>query len=163
MQWLEMGERLLPTGLQIGSLLQKRNNMIQIFSTQKKLQTLILLLLIGIPLLSNADTQVTLQWDANDPAPDGYRLYGREEGQGYDFGAFWWQGDDTFNRCTIDGLDENKTYFFVVRAFVGDDESGDSNEVRYPNGDGDSLSNNDMGAAAGGGSGSGCFIQSFFR
>lgn len=135
----------------------------RIFSTKKKLQTLILLLLIGIPLLSNADTQVTLQWDTNDPAPDGYRLYGREEGQNYDYGAFWWQGDDTFNRCTIDGLDENKTYFFVVRAFVGDDESGDSNEVRYSN-DGEryNLRNNDMGAA-GGGSGSGCFIQSFFR
>lgn len=136
--------------------------MIQLFSTKKKLQTFILLLLIGIPLLSNADTQVTLQWDSNDPAPDGYRVYGREEGQDYDYDAFWWQGDDTFDRCTIDGLDENKTYFFVVRAFIADDESGDSNEASYPDDVGESLSRNDMGAV-GGGSGSGCFIQSFFR
>lgn len=136
--------------------------MIQIFPTRKILQTLIIFLLIGFPLLSNADIQVTLQWDPNNPTPEGYRLYGREEGQNYDYANFWWQGDSSFNQCTIGGLDENKTYYFVIHAFAGNNESGDSNEIRYSNGVGYSLGDNSLGTA-GGGSSSGCFIQSLFK
>ena len=136
--------------------------------TQKNLQALIILLLIGIPIISIAETEVTLQWDFNDPAPEGYRVYCREEGRGYDYQDFWWQGDSSFNRCTIGGLDENATYYFVVHAFSGDDESGDSNEVRYSNGTLESLNSSDEVSAAGGsgggsgGGGGGCFIQSLF-
>lgn len=129
--------------------------------SQKYLQAFIIVLIIGIPLLSIAETEVTLAWDFNNPAPDGYRVYGHEEGEDYD--DFWWQGDHTFNSCTIDGLDENKTYYFVVRAFDGNDESGDSNEVRYSNGQWQSLSSSGVDAASGGGGGGGgCFVQSFF-
>lgn len=135
----------------------------------KKVQILIIILFIGLPLVSIANTQVTLQWDLNDPAPEGYRLYVREEGQDFDYDNFWWQGDHSFNICTIDGLDESKTYYFVVHAFSGEEESGDSNEVRYADGVLESLSTDDSstagasdGGGSGGGSGGGCFIKSFF-
>jgi chitinase len=129
---------------------------------------LILALLIIIPSIAQADCQVTLQWDANNPTPEGYQVFGREEGQNYDYDIPWWQGDQTFTQCTLDGLDESKTYFFVVRAFAGDDVSGDSNEVRFAysdgtsSGDASSLDSNTA-ASAGGGSGGGCFIQSLFH
>lgn len=79
------------------------------------------------PLVSAA--QVTLQWDANDPAPEGYRLYQRLSGQTYNYAVPAWNGSAT--SCTIDGLAEGATYYFVVRAFQGSDLSGDSNEVQY--------------------------------
>jgi chitinase len=150
------------------------------FPFKAPIYILILLLLVIIPIICQADYQVTLQWDANNPAPEGYQVYGREEGQNYDYDNPWWQGDQTFTQCTLDGLDESKTYFFVVRAYAGDDVSGDSNEVRYAYADGtssdgtssdgtssdgtssggsSSLDSNTAGSA-GGGSGGGCFIQS---
>lgn len=118
--------------------------------------SLFLLLLFGIPQTVLADCEVTFRWDANSSAPEGYQLYGREEGQYYDDNDPWWQGDSTFTQCTIGGLSENKIYFFVVRAFMGDHLSGDSNEVRYACGDNIDVS------TPGGGSGSGCFIQLIF-
>jgi hypothetical protein len=124
---------------------------------QEKIIVLILLLIIGGPLNSYADCEVILRWDANNPTPEGYQLYGREAGQNFDDDDPWWQGDSTFTECSIDGLNENKIYFFVVRAFAGYEVSGDSNEVRYACTDNHNVSN------AGGGSGSGCFIQSLFR
>jgi len=138
--------------------------MIHLFTVKKFLIVFILSLLIGNPVTSLANCDVTLQWDTDNPAIEGYQVYGREEGQNYDYDAPWWQGDSTFDQCTIDSLDESKTYFFVVRAFVGDVVSDDSNEVRYPYPDGSSaLSYNNASSSAGGGSGSGCFIQSLFR
>jgi len=122
-----------------------------------KILTLILLLLDGISLTVHADCDVTFRWDANNSAAEGYQLYGREEGQYYGDDNPWWQGDSTFTQCTIDGLSENKIYFFVVRAFIGDNMSGDSNEVRYACGESDQVS------TIGGGSGSGCFIELIFR
>ena len=137
------------------------------FFARTFIHLLILALLIIIPSIGQADCQVTLQWDANNPTPEGYQVFGREEGQNYDYNSPWWQGDQTFTQCTLDGLDESKTYFFVVRAYVGDDVSGDSNEVRFTysegisSGDSSSLDSNTAGSA-GGGSGGGCFIQSLF-
>lgn len=122
-----------------------------------KIIALILLLLNGIPLTVHADCDVTFRWDANKSTPEGYQLYGREEGQYYYDDNPWWQGDSTFTQCTIDGLRENKIYFFIVKAFIGDNMSGDSNEVRYACGDNDNVS------TIGGGSGSGCFIQLIYR
>ena len=128
-----------------------------VFYGPMKILTLTLFLLAGIPLTIHADCEVTFRWDANNPAPEGYQLYGREEGQDYDDDDPWWQGDSTFTQCTIDRLSENKTYFFVVRAFIGDEVSSDSNEVRY------SCGYKDNGSTTGGGSGSGCFILLLFR
>jgi hypothetical protein len=118
---------------------------------KKKLKILFLLLLIGIPLISKADVKVTLQWESNDPLIDGYQIFCREEGESYDYKNFLWQGDHSFNQYTIDGLDEDKTYYFVMRSFIGDHVSHDSNEVCYP-----------YCAGKEGESSSGCMIQSLF-
>jgi hypothetical protein len=105
-------------------------------------------LLMTFPLIASA-AQVTLQWDANDPAPSGYRLYQRIAGQAYDYTAPKWSGTQT--TCTVSDLSDGTTYYYVVRAYQGTDESGDSNEVTYAPGtpapapssdtDGDGVSN----------------------
>ncbi|MCJ8500056.1 PKD domain-containing protein [Desulfatitalea alkaliphila] len=89
---------------------------------------LVLFLCFCLPLASHA-VQVTLAWDANDAAPDGYRLFQRTEGGTYNYNAPVWNGAGT--SATVDNLAENTTYHFVVRAFMGTNESGDSNEVEY--------------------------------
>jgi hypothetical protein len=126
--------------------------MIQLFAAEKKLRILIPLILIGTPFISNAACQVTLEWDSNDLNLNGFQVFGREEGQGYDYHHFWWQGDYGFNKCTIEDLDEDKTYFFIVRAFTGGGMSSDSNEVRF--------SYNDKNRVT---SGSSCYILSLLR
>lgn len=73
--------------------------------------------------------QVTLQWDANDPAPDGYRVFQRVAGQTYNYKAP--VCDTKATQCTITGLATATLYYFVARAYVAADESGDSNEVGY--------------------------------
>ena len=76
---------------------------------------------IFIPAISYA-AQVTLAWDANDPTPDGYHLYQREAGQSYNYSTHAWSG--TVTTCSLEGLEEGVTYYFVVRAYKGSDESG---------------------------------------
>ncbi len=81
--------------------------------------------------------QVTLAWDANNPTPDGYRVFQRLDGASYDYSSPVWPqaGDDaTQTTCTIAGLADNTTYHYVVRAYVGGVESGDSNEATYQSG-----------------------------
>lgn len=73
--------------------------------------------------------QVTLAWDANDPAPEGYRLFQRAEGASYDYSQPAWAGSTT--TCTIEDLVDDTQYYFVVRAYDAGSESGDSNEVSY--------------------------------
>lgn len=92
---------------------------------------LVVLVVVNLVLLVKmaCGGQVTLAWDANDPAPDGYRVFMRIEGQGYDYNSPAWQG--TATSCTVDNLQEGLTYYFVARAFAGDAQSGDSNEVFY--------------------------------
>ena len=55
---------------------------------------------------------VTLQWDANDPAPEGYRVFAREGSQSYDYVHPIWENNLT--TCTLTGLTEGVTYYFVV-------------------------------------------------
>jgi len=78
---------------------------------------------------SSASTQVTLEWSPNsEPDLAGYRVYYREEGQSYDYTNPSWEGVET--TCTIYGIDETKTYYFVARAYDTEGfESSDSNEV----------------------------------
>jgi hypothetical protein len=88
--------------------------------------------IIGVALTQAG--QVTLSWDPNSPTPAGYRVYQRLEGGTYNYSAPAWPLDNqnhTETTCTITGLEEGQTYYFVVRAYVGADESGDSNEVAY--------------------------------
>jgi hypothetical protein len=71
---------------------------------------------------------VSLAWDASSGA-DGYRLFYREDGHSYNYDSPDWEG--TATTCTVFGLDESKTYHFVVRAFNEYVESGDSNEETW--------------------------------
>jgi hypothetical protein len=80
------------------------------------------------PAISFA-AQVTLAWDANVPTPDGYRIFARAEGSSYNYNSPNWSGSTQSG--TIYNLRDNATFYFVVRAYVGNDESGDSNEVSY--------------------------------
>ena len=142
------------------------------------------LLLFVVSIVSLAPTNVahaldlSFAWDVNtEPDLAGYRLFYREEGQNYDYDNRTWEGIET--TCTIYGLDDNTTYYFVVRAYnVYGDESENSNEVCYEPeniehaGEDSVLDNLDaysddpnesvnLGAEAsgnGGGGGGGCFI-----
>lgn len=122
-------------GLQIRSIekmvdMKNRSHLIRIGLLSLFLATMCFVFCIQ-PL--NA-ANVTLSWDANTPEPEGYRVFQRIEGQAYDYTAPVWPLDGanhTQSTCTIDGLTEGVTYYFVVRAYVGQDESGDSNEVQY--------------------------------
>lgn len=78
--------------------------------------------------ITHGDT-VVLQWDANDPAPDGYRIYQRFDGNTYDYTESGRKCETTETTCTIDDLLPGRLYFWVARAYVGENESGDSNEV----------------------------------
>ncbi|MEJ2039266.1 MAG: hypothetical protein P8X55_10065 [Desulfosarcinaceae bacterium] len=84
--------------------------------------------LTAMPSLLQA-AQVTLAWDANNPTPDGYRLYQRLENQNYDYARPAWRGSAT--TCTLNDLQDGARYYFVVRAFSGSQDSGDSNEVNF--------------------------------
>jgi hypothetical protein len=127
----------------------------QLDNMQRLTLSLILIgLIVFAPFTAFTDVQLTLQWDPNTEADlAGYRLYMRTENTNYD--DFIVQTTEDQTQCTVDSLDENQVYYFVVRAFDTDDnESGNSNEVRYPN-DASNLDGS-RGAAAGGA----CFISS---
>lgn len=85
-------------------------------------------LLMALPLIASA-AQVTLQWEPTGDALDGFRVYQRLSDQVYDYNNPVWTGNVT--TCTIANLSENTTYYFVVRAYLGSEESGDSNELEY--------------------------------
>ena len=91
------------------------------------------LLFFLLPAISFA-AQVTLQWDPNNPTPEGYCVYQRQSGGTYDYNNPAWPTDGnphTETSCTITGLTEGATYNFIVKAHVGSEFSGDSNEVTY--------------------------------
>jgi hypothetical protein len=151
--------------------------MIERTTCKRRLGLFILFFLTAFPTISHALCEATLEWGAGGSGAEGYYVFGREEGQDYDYDEPWWQGDNTFGGCTVDELDEDKTYFFVVRAYTGDDMSADSNEVRFsyddisdsdsaaPDNTSDSLSTDATSDSTGStfhGSSGGCFIGSLF-
>jgi hypothetical protein len=88
---------------------------------------LLALVLLLVALARAAE--VTLAWDPNGVNPDGYRLYKRLAGEPYDFSKPLDAGKNTVS--VITGLMPGKTYYFIVRSWLGASESGDSNEVSY--------------------------------
>ena len=72
---------------------------------------------------------VEFQWTPSDPTPQGYRVYARQGDQPYQYNQPAWEGDAT--TCSITDLGDRTDYYFVVRAYVGELESLDSNEVHY--------------------------------
>ena len=123
-----------------------------------------LFFIIAFPAISYALCEATLEWDPTNSSAHGYYVFGREEDQDYNYDEPWWQGDHSFSSCTIEDLEENKTYFFVVRAFANDDMSADSNEVRFSSQDdvSSSLSNGESSGSSFHGASSGCFINTIF-
>ncbi len=89
---------------------------------------------------SFASDQVTLEWSPNiETDLSGYKVFCREKGQSYDYSNPSLVGINT--TCTIYDLEENKTYYCVVRAFDNEGlESGDSNEVCFEVSADDNLS-----------------------
>ena len=99
-------------------------------STRSCLRILFTLIaILTVTVTSAYSANVTLQWDANDPTPEGYRVFAREGSQSYNYDYPLWENNLT--TCTLTGLTEGVTYHFVVRAFDGDLESADSEEVSY--------------------------------
>lgn len=81
-----------------------------------------------------ADCEVKFAWtpQGNTDAVAGYMIFCREKGKNFDYNAPIWEGDDTFLQCTIGGLDESKTYYFVIRSVDRqDNQSYDSPEVEF--------------------------------
>jgi len=71
---------------------------------------------------------VTLQWDANSPTPEGYKIFTTTESTPFDYDNPAWEGTET--ECTLT-IPDTVAYIFCVRAFVGDAVSGDSNWLYY--------------------------------
>ncbi len=87
------------------------------------------LALVAVTATSGLSASIWVRWDANDPAPEGYRIYHRKGVQPYDYSSSFWDGTST--TCELTGLEEGVTHHFVVRAYVDDLESADSDEVDY--------------------------------
>ena len=87
------------------------------------LSTLVGLLII---VATAQAAQVKLAWDANTPAPEGYRIFQRPDGGTYNYSAPAWTG--TATQCTVSGLGPG-THYFVSRAYNGQEQSSNSNEV----------------------------------
>ena len=74
--------------------------------------------------------QVSLSWQAkSSPVPDGYCVYRRTQSSQYDYRYPAWTGRTT--STTITNLNDNTTYYFIVRSYKGSEESEDSNEVAF--------------------------------
>lgn len=101
----------------------------------KKTFLLLMALLLLVPAMASAyDYSITFAWDPNSPAPDGYRFFNRKAGDNYNYaqGAEAWKGPET--QITLDfqcAEGQECVTYHVVRAYVLNDESGDSNEVSY--------------------------------
>ena len=70
---------------------------------------------------------ISVTWEPNDPAPQGYRVYRCTKGQSYDFSSPLWEGAGT--SAIVAAPPVGETHCFVVRAFDGDLEGLGSDEV----------------------------------
>ena len=87
------------------------------------------LFLALVLVLADSAAAVTLEWDPNDPSPEGYRLFRRLEGQVYDYSQpLATLGGTRYQDTTTQA---GQVYHYVVRAYDGVNESSDSNEVTY--------------------------------
>ena len=94
-----------------------------------RVSTIVVPTIIFFTTISAMAASVSLRWDPNDPTPEGYRVFARESGRSYNYSAPIWE--DSLTTCTLIGLTEGVTYYFVVRAYDGLLESADSAEVTY--------------------------------
>jgi hypothetical protein len=87
------------------------------------------ILLTLVMVLATTAAAVTLEWDANDPSPDGYRLFRRPDGHSFNYIDSLATLSRT--RCEDTRTEPARKYHYVVRSYAGDSESGESNEVTY--------------------------------
>jgi hypothetical protein len=110
----------------------------------------VLLVVWLAPCIVGADVSVTLKLDSDDShLVEGHKVYVRMENESYDFSKPIWQGSDSL--CTIDGLENNITYYFIAKTY---DEKGNtsdnSNEIKFrQNGPGSSSDSCDGDCEAG--------------
>lgn len=93
---------------------------------EKKILLIACLLIFGIVGVSVADQTVTFIWETTETV-DGFRLFQRQQSGEYNYSVPVWEGVETTTKLTI----PNGDYAFVVRAFIGSQESLDSNEVLF--------------------------------
>lgn len=102
-------------------------------------------LLLAMSYQNAASAQVGLRWDPNDPNPEGYKVFTRADKEHDRFGLAYDYQDPQPTLEDPDGLIpysitrvdielpgipmQEVTYFFVVRAYDGELESPDSEEV----------------------------------
>lgn len=96
---------------------------------RRVLLVLCIICILAITIKLAMGAEVTLQWDANNPAPDGYRIYQRVKGADYNYEQ--WACDTKETSCTVADLSPGVQYYFVARAYVAQEQSGDSNEVEF--------------------------------
>ena len=87
----------------------------------------LLILVMTAPAVTAAS--VTVRWDPNVPSPQGYRVFARKFDQAYDYSRPDWEGAAA--SCTLDNLEGQTEYYFVIRAYDGGVESVDSAEAHY--------------------------------
>jgi hypothetical protein len=123
------------------------------FSSFKVLLLFVMLAMLFFPVNIAHCFELSFAWDANtEPDLAGYRVFYRQEGQNYDYNNPAWKGTET--TCTINGLDNNTTYYFVSRAYdTNGNASENSVELCYE----PEISNPAVTTSSGGGGG-GCFI-----
>ena len=90
--------------------------------------SMLIILLFLVPSIIFAN-QVQLQWDPNIKHVDGYKMFMRTDDSNYNYSSPVWTGTDI--TCIIYELKENVKYFFIVRAYLKENESTNSNEVCY--------------------------------
>jgi hypothetical protein len=83
--------------------------------------------LILVPVMAHALMPVTVAWDENNPAPDGYILYWGTTSGNYS------DSHDVGNATeyTIPDLQEGVTYYFAVRAYDDGNQSAYSAEIAH--------------------------------
>ena len=109
----------------------------------------LVVLLALVPANSSMALDISLAWEPSSSDVEGYRAFCREAGQNYEYSQPAWQGSET--TCTIYGLEDETTHYFVVRAYNELGESNNSNEASSAGG------GTEVGIAAEAG---GCFISS---
>lgn len=86
-------------------------------------------LIIALTTVSAAMADVTIRWTPNSPPPEGYRVFARRSDQLYDYSRPDWEGRGT--TCTIENIEDQTDYFFVVQAYDGLSVGEYSSETQY--------------------------------